>query len=228
MKPDHDPGHNLRSILFPAALLAGMLFFDRKKRVLTRLGWPGQVKTAGESLQELRFQHYLDRITTLILDPTFEDPQGGARARRLARAHTMVALSGLDPLRKGAVVRFLYESGMIGGQAEGIGGGKPPHIALHGADLKGAALPHANLGWVNLCGTFLNRVDFRGSFLGGANLGGADLIEADLRGATLTNANLMLADLRDANLEDADLSGVIVTAAQLSTAKNVPDAAPNS
>jgi hypothetical protein len=179
-------------------------------------------KDFNEALQERRIQHYLDRIIAIMLKPSFEGAQSGENARRIARAITLEVLIGLDPLRKGRIVRFLYEAGMIAGEAGEDGVGKAPVIPLHGADLIDVALEGANLGWVNLCGVYLNRAKLRGAYLAGANLGGVDLIQADLSGATLTNANLMLADLRDADFKDVDLRDVTVMAAQLSTAKNVP------
>ena len=81
------------------------------------------------------------------------------------------------------------------------------------ADLSGADLSDANLGWASLRGADLSDAN-----LSGANLSRADLCWADLRGANLSmadlsDANLIGANLNRANLSRADLSGADLSGA---------------
>jgi uncharacterized protein YjbI with pentapeptide repeats len=183
-----------------------------------------RAQAAGESgqprlwAQEQRLQAFLDRITQLSLDPTFDDPHKGQRARRIARAQTLVAVRRLDPIHKGTAVRFLYVAGLIGDE----NGEASPLVYLHGADLRDSDLHGANLAGAYLCGAILDRADLSQAFLGRANLGGADLIGADLRRANLTGANLVLADLKEADFLGADLTETKVIPEQLAAARNVP------
>ena len=77
------------------------------------------------------------------------------------------------------------------------------------AQVKGAAMPHANLRHANGFRTYIAKAD----------LSGAKLQEADLRGANLQDAKLMEANLRGANLRGADLVGTWLENADLSGAE---------
>ena len=69
------------------------------------------------------------------------------------------------------------------------------------ADLRGANLSDARLGYANLSGADLSDADLSGAWLGAADLSDADLFYANLRGANLSDANLVEANLRGARFE---------------------------
>ena len=73
------------------------------------------------------------------------------------------------------------------------------------ANLEGADLNSANLGFANLRGANLRNADLNSVNLGFANLRGANLGFANLRDANLRGANLRDANLRGANLSSAKL-----------------------
>lgn len=56
---------------------------------------------------------------------------------------------------------------------------------LMGANLRGADLSNANLGWANLEGADLTGADLSDANLGGAKLDGADLTDANLAHARI-------------------------------------------
>jgi uncharacterized protein YjbI with pentapeptide repeats len=85
-------------------------------------------------------------------------------------------LPRLDSKRKGSVLQFLYESGLID-KDKCI-------IDLHGADLSKANLHDANLNGANLNNTNLKEADM---FF--ASLNNADLNHADMSGADLSFAH---------------------------------------
>jgi len=137
---------------------------------------------AEDQQRETTLNAYFDRISALLLDTHLQDPQAGAWLRALARAQTLTALRSLDPIRKGSLVQFLYESGLINNENT--------EVDLTGADLSHADLSHATLSNANLSGV---------------NLSGANLFGADLSHATLTQAFLFEATLTDALLRGAHI-----------------------
>ena len=84
-------------------------------------------------------QGYLDYMSRLMLETNLlrqsKDPQSNAHV--LAEARTMAVLPGLGPPERGRVVRFLYDSGVLGG---GLYGGASPDeaapLSLEDANLK--------------------------------------------------------------------------------------------
>jgi len=183
--------------------------------------------------QEAALQAYIDRMSDLLLKDKLSkfSPE---EVRSVARLRTLTVLRSLDPKRKGAVLLFLKDSGLIDRDAV---------IDLSGADLSGVSVTFSNLSRVNLSEANLSRADLRGTNLSksylsatflreadlqGANLSGADLFEANLNGAHLNQtklhkANLNGADLRscqlnDADLHDADLSGANLNVGDLAGA----------
>jgi uncharacterized protein YjbI with pentapeptide repeats len=160
--------------------------------------------------EEAELQTYFDRMAELMLKHDLrpssssnegEDeeqpdqteatvPHNSTAASIIARARTLAVLRSVkSPDRKGSIVRFLYESGLI--HREGT------VVVLRGADLRGANLDRATLRGANLEGAYLRL----------ANLLRTDLREANLSGATLEGADLRWSDLSGATLEGADLSG---------------------
>jgi len=118
--------------------------------------------------------------------------QGGDNLSSLARARTLTVLARLEGGRKGSVVRFLYEAGLI----------SKDHtvISLSGANLQRANLQVANLERANLQRADLRKAPLGGAVLNEADLDGANFQEASLAGSVMTHASLRGADLRGASL----------------------------
>lgn len=156
-----------------------------------------------------------------------------------SRGHVpLTVLRALDGERKGTVLRFLAESGLIGTLQDNeaivslkkadLTGAKLWAADLRGADLEEVGLAQAflevaRLEKANLDGTNLSMADLCGANLTGASLIGADLSKAALLCTTLRNACLYHADMRGANLggavlEEADLSGADLSNARLDRA----------
>ena len=145
-----------------------------------------------------------------------------------------------DGKRKGSVLLFLYETGLIGKQKKDEQGQEDTEpklfqalLSLSGADLTRANLTHANLFRADLTHANLSNADLRGATLLYANLSRAKFIGADLSNARLHSAILNAADLSGATLRGtflrgagfhaailsgADLRGAFITGADLSTA----------
>ncbi len=106
---------------------------------------------AEDQQREATLNTYLDRMSALLLDKNLNDPRAATEVRELARARTLIALRSLDPPRKGVLIQFLYESGLINNDH--------PVVDLTGADLSNADLSRATL----------SNADLSGADLGGAH-----------------------------------------------------------
>src|SRR5215217_6146727 len=137
-------------------------------------------------------QAYLDHMSELLAnkDRPLRRAEPSEDLSTLARARTVTALSRLDSSRRGYVVQFLSEAGLI----------NKDRVVI---DLSGVSLIGANLS-----GTSLSRTNLSGAILYEANLTEADLSEADLSFTHLAEANLSGAHLEGANLAFADLTGL--------------------
>jgi Pentapeptide repeats (8 copies) len=151
------------------------------------------LQVADDQKQEAALQAYQEYICTLLLDKNLSGSQPGSEVREVARARTLAALRRVGNNRKGDVLRFLHESGLIyTGKAI---------VDLRESDLSGADLSNAKLS---------------GSNLAGADLSNAKLSGADLKWADLSNVKLSGADLSGADLSNADMNGATYTMEQLS------------
>ncbi|MCY7275677.1 MAG: pentapeptide repeat-containing protein, partial [Phormidesmis sp. CAN_BIN44] len=124
-----------------------------------------------------------------------------------------------DAERKGSILLFLYDTGLIKSQSllslsgANLSGADLSGADLSGADLSGADLSGAILSGVNLSEAFLSEANLSGAILSGDNLSEAFLSDAFLSDAFLGGADLSLADLSGAFLSGADHSADILRAA---------------
>jgi uncharacterized protein YjbI with pentapeptide repeats len=161
-----------------------------------------------DNQRETALQGYIDKMSELLLHEKLRDSAEEDEVRRVARVRTMTVLPRLDGKRKGTVLQFLYESGLIHKNKT--------IIDLHGADLSNVDLTYVNLSEACLRRTNMQKAHFLGANLQGVdftltNLSHADLTlttmdDADLRGAILISANFNATHLRGAILNYADLS----------------------
>ena len=151
--------------------------------------------------QAAALEAYQDHLLQLLLDRNLRESLPGSDVREVARARTLAVLRRVDKNRKGDVLQFLHEAGLIY-KGKVI-------VDLREADLNGADLSDAKLNGIELSG-----VDLSGAILKRTTLKWADLSNIQLSGADLTGANFT-----EANLTGANLSGAIYTKEQLSTAQ---------
>src|SRR5216683_6593308 len=216
-------------LAIPVAVVLGVAWFTTKQ---------GQVSDAEnkDNQREAALQAYIDNMLELLLAKNLRSSTEDEEVQKIARVRTLTVLRRLDAERKGSVLQFLQESGLIGKDKRVIN--------LTGANLIGANLIGANLSGANLSGVYLSRADLSGADLSKANLSGVVLSGADLSGvylsgaylflanlslanlsgaslyeANLSLANLSRADLSGANLSGANLRGALVTAEQLTATK---------
>lgn len=185
-----------------------------------------QIITAGIDRQQAVMSQYLDQMTSLLTEGDLNEDEPHPRTKNTAQAVTFNALRQLNSERKGQLLRFLYDSRLIGGcrsfdpktldplecNSEAIVDLKTAKFDRAKSDdpnrsllLRGAILSQAVLNGADLQETSMDKAVMEGAQLVGANLNGATLREANLRGATLIDANFQGADLRGAKLDGATL-----------------------
>lgn len=174
-------------------------------------------RLAQDQAEEAALQKYFDRMSRLLVRDGLRTAPPESELRGVARVRTLTLLrrltgtsSELSGDRKGSVLLFLYEAGLIQGEERII---DLSRARLAYARLPDGLLAQANLTRANLTGTVL-----ASSNLEEANLSHASLNQANLANAHLTGSNLMAADLRRANLTSADLTGANLCQANLSGA----------
>jgi len=198
----------LELLIVPAALAFGVYWLNRRQDERERIAEEArrnrELDVENQRAQDEALQAYLDQVGQMLHDRQrpLRQSQEEDEERSLARAQTLTVLPRLDGRRKGTVVRFLYESRLIGG-LKSLKGSKSMQrvgciVNLRDADLTGTSLS----------GAVLNGVELRGTTLSNANLRGAALDTADLRGADLSGANLSRANLVGAALSGLGSTGL--------------------
>jgi hypothetical protein len=173
------------------------------------------MRIALDQQRETTLKTYLDDMSDLLLNHNLRNSKPGDEVTQVARARTLTALRRLDPQRKGALLRFLYEANLISRRS--------PIFDLNGADLSGADLSNAVLNNANLSGADLSNAVLNNAYLNNAELSGTDLSDteltfAHLSGADLSGADLSNADLSNAALNNANLSGAFLICTFLNNA----------
>lgn len=218
----------LQLLIVPFLLAVGGFWFSAQQNQISLQMSDRQHQTdiqiAKDQQQEATLQTYLDRMSELLLNGNLSKSKPGDEVRNVARVQTLTTLSRLVPTRKGIILLFLYEAGLITGSQR--------VIDLNGADLSGITLsqlrietplpfPNLNTEPVTVVNAYATAVADTASAglttidLSGINLSGANLYEANLSGVTLYKAdltltglfgvNLTLTNLIDANLDRTDL-----------------------
>ena len=182
------------------------------------------LQIAAEQQRESTLRACLDGMKDLLLNKGLRTSKPEEEVRVVARVEVLAALRQLDGARKGLLMRFLSEAGLITSidinndviidlSSADLSGADLTRVDLNGAHLNSADLIGAHLFGAHQNGTHLNSAD-----LSNADLMNTDLTRADVRGAYLTGADLRLADLTGADLRFADLSKATVTPVQLDQA----------
>jgi hypothetical protein len=185
---------------------------------------------ASDNQCETALQAYIDKMSELLLKEHLGELKSeNEEVRKIARIRTLTVLRRLDAERKGSVLLFLHESGLIGKDKRIINlTGAILDLAelsgteLSGADLRGANLSGVSMTFAKLISANLSGVILNSTMLQFANLTGADLREtymnaANLRGANLSGVDLSKTYLTGANLSEANLSGATITQEKLET-----------
>jgi hypothetical protein len=147
----------LELLIIPLVLALGAFWFNNQIRKsdqeIAHRDRENDRQIAADRVQEEALHRYLDKMHELILDKRLRKSEEDDEIRNVARARTLAVLRSLDGNRKGHVVRFLCEAGLIGKVRNSEVIIDLRTADLSGANLKGADLSDAYLlgaqGWTN-------------------------------------------------------------------------------
>jgi uncharacterized protein YjbI with pentapeptide repeats len=191
-----------------------------------------------DNQREAALNAYIDNISELLLHENLRESKPDTEIRDIARARTLALLQRLDATRKGSVLKFLYETGLIKGDncvidlsdADLTQVSIYPGLLLNlQTTLNAYDLSEINLKYAHLEKACLAATRLRGANLSGAMLHNANLTMVDLSGANLRRSLLFYTQLDGAKLDGAILDEAIiitshVTQEQLDKAKSLKGA----
>jgi Pentapeptide repeats (9 copies)/Pentapeptide repeats (8 copies) len=152
---------------------------------------------ASERRREDVLDAYLQQMSEMIFERRLLIAPEGSESRAIAGTLTLGVLRRLDGIRKGFVLQFLAEAGLIGG--------RDPKISLGDADLRRVRI-NGFLGNAVIGSADLREADFRGSDLYSVSFEHSRLQRADFSGAFVSNASFGAAELRGAKFNGANVS----------------------
>jgi uncharacterized protein YjbI with pentapeptide repeats len=199
------------TLIAVGTLLWGVITFNlqqRSSQLQAEQQFQSDQLLALDQQEAATLQTYIDNIENLLLNHDLLKSKWTDDIAIIARVRTLTALDGLDAHRKGVLLKFLYEAGLIG-----FADTAKLHdriIYLWNADLSNADLKDADLRFA----------DFTGADLSNANLSKANLVGVSFEFADLSNANLSKANLNVAFLVDS----VGLTQQQLDQVSSCKDA----
>jgi len=214
----------LQLLIIPAVLAVGVTIFNRLLNERSR-------DIATDQQQETALQNYLKEMSKLLITSKLRDSASGSLERDIAHARTLTVLPGLDPLRKGRVLRFLYETGLIYKENTivDLRGANFSNLRIHETKLSSnyfqmtdtrLSLRNANLQGAIFRDASLEQIDLRGACLDEAyvthvDLNGTWLCHASMKMTRLHGTNLHRACLREAQMQGAQLRGAYLRGADL-------------
>lgn len=167
----------LQLLIVPLALvLIAFLFNQSEKRE--------EDKRAIDNQYESALQIYFKAMSELLLNHKLLNSEKGHPVRDVAQIHTLTTLHRVDPERKGSIISFLNNAGLINTDDTLV---SLEYADLYEADLKGQTLDKANF-----CKAVLTKADFRA-----CKLKGVDFTDAKMDNAILRNADLATAILNE-------------------------------
>src|SRR3990172_95740 len=109
-------------LIIPLVLAIGAYYLNRSERNTDR-----EIST--DRQKEEALQTYLDQMADLLLKKNLRTSEN-EEVRNVGRTRTLTVLRGLDKTRKGIVLKYLHEAGLVAKEKT--------IISLRGADLSGA------------------------------------------------------------------------------------------
>jgi uncharacterized protein YjbI with pentapeptide repeats len=205
------------------------------------------MQIAQNQQNQATLQSFLDRISDLLLNHNLRGSKPEDEIRNVVRTETFSTLSQLDGNRKGILIQFLYQEGLISTPST-TSDRNNPIIPLDGADLRnismsgtGVAIISQKHGSLNafICnqshtvlliklkqqpmmkGIDLSGIDLKGADLSNSNIRCVYLNNADLENVNLTDTEMFGDNLNNADLSDADLKGTRISNLQLDQVKSL-------
>ncbi len=162
--------------------------------------------------QQQTIDAYFEGISALVLDPQGQ-LEDWPLERAIAEGRTSAILSGLDPIGKAKILRFLSTANLLSPLR------RDNHLGRPILDGEGGYQRDRNHGIrvVNLR-TFLDEADLHSTDLRGVDLSQISMEVANLTGCQLSYANLCGTDLRGSSLRGATLYKALLFVGSVETA----------
>jgi hypothetical protein len=107
----------LELLIIPIVLAIGAWWLETSEkkieRQIARQRAMADREIAADRQRQATLEAYLDRMTDLLLEGHLRESEEEAEVRSIGRTRTLAALRGMDNGRKGQIVCFLYETGLI-------------------------------------------------------------------------------------------------------------------
>jgi len=192
---------------------SGSLIFILVILLIANYIWRFHVRLQPAEQEQIQIAYFAD----LALQSTQMDSR---EYKAYAQRQTVWLLPQIDAARKQAVVKYLYDAGLLRGHEA---------MQLSGANLKQVDLQKLELPNLNLQGADLQGANLQNSNFARANFHKANLRKANCSYSNFNQANLWAADLRQGNLtgvdfKEANLTAAKITAAQLKAVRSLENA----
>lgn len=243
LRPDKTLWDWLELVIVPLAIAGGLYVLNKNERDREVRRKKEREAEAADQIKENEWQNYLDRMTNL-LEKGLRETDLNSPLRDIARVRTLTTLRRLDGSRKGMLLRFLFDAGLI----ISIPHSSIPHpivdlrqgkadftkADLHGAVLtamvyqkedkpkgnysRGISQEAAKLMGLDLSQALEIEVDLS-NVPSRTSMLGVVLINANLSNAVLSEALLFGVNLSNSTLVNTDLRKTLLTGANLSGAR---------
>lgn len=225
----------LQLLIIPLILVGIALVFNAAQASREQKHQDAQIREdralAAASREDATLDAYFARMSSLILNRGLTKSKPHSALRQVARTETLATLRRLDGSRKGALVQFLNEAGLLRiksanaisssstGTYSASGPLASPIIDLSDADLRNADLRHATFEAPNRSERIQLIGDLRGARFDDAYLQGVTFFGgkgsyaafgADLRGASFDRAGVSEVAFPE-QLQGAKFRGAILT-----------------
>lgn len=166
-------------------------------------------KSDEERSQNDTLDAFIKIMTELIIKNSLTKKDSSIETRIIARTRINLAFGSLNAERKGQVLQFLFESGLIDIK---------PKINLNGSNIKNAILDGIVLSRVEIRGAYMNNSSIKDSNLNESTFTSCDFTNADLSGSLTNNLDLSYTNLTGAKLKNMDLTSINFEGADLTNA----------
>ena len=206
----------LELLIVPLILAIGGWWISHVEKLRSQNLKDTEVLVLVEKQRQDSLQKYIDDMTSLLLgNITDEWDEDDIILNAVIISQTLATLKMLDGTRKGILLQFLCDLGLISIE-------KNPQTQHFGSlDIRMADLSNANLNGCRLYGVRLMEVNFSGATFYSATFYGSDLWQSNFTAADLTYSEFISARMVDSTFQDTKMirsnaSDLVLTRAKIS------------
>jgi uncharacterized protein YjbI with pentapeptide repeats len=166
-------------------------------------------KSEYERSQNETLDSFVNIMTELITKHNLANKSSSLETKIIARTRINLAFSNLNGARKGQVLQFLFESGLIDYN---------PKINIIGGNMKNTILDGIVLSKSEIKGVYFNNATIKEANLNEAIFTSCDFTKADLSKSLVINTNFSYTNLTKSKLKNMDLTSVNFEGANLTKA----------